>query len=273
MFVKGMKGNIVAVKGRILPVCLCICMMLLCGCGGQEVSQVQMPEQNQPKPEAAGVYITIEEEEVPLAAIPAATEDVLPEEELEAAEALTMPEESEKKAADAKDEQAAIAETMDRQTDAPTTEQPQPAKEVEVLLNEEDSPMEVIVESEEQVTLEEGVLTAVNEARAAKGLTGLTVTPELSAAAAKRAEEIAGSFSHTRPCGTDYHTAVTEAGGNFGSIGENLFRGMDSVDAVKNAWNGSEVHLENILNGGFAHIGIGVAETPGGVYVVQIFTD
>ncbi len=239
---------------------LSVLTVLLSGCAGQANVPVIEEKMVQYGNKGAGAYVTIEEEEVPLTAVP---------------------------------------QTMEKEES-----QPMPTQEVEVSLQEEGAATEVVVETENEITCEQmteeevaseqaetvadtpaaqeafdvtgfsaDVLQAVNDARAAAGLPGLSTTPELSAAAAQRAAEITDSFSHTRPGGVDYHTAVTEAGGSFGSIGENLFCGMQSVTAIQNAWNGSEVHLENILNDNFAHIGIGVAETSDGVYVVQIFTD
>ena len=52
----------------------------------------------------------------------------------------------------------------------------------------------------------------VNEERAAYGLAPLKVSPELSAAAEVRANEIVRQFSHTRPDGSSCFTAIGEQG-------------------------------------------------------------
>ncbi|MBQ2935718.1 MAG: hypothetical protein IJD96_05740 [Lachnospiraceae bacterium] len=266
-------------KRKRLAVILLSFTALLYGCGNRENVSATAEETLQNRGNVTDAYVMIQEEEVPLSAVPGsgdaeatpATIDESPLQEDAAQEAELQQEE---------------------------IQQPVPTQEVEVLLEEDDVSIEVIVETGEEVVQPEtkqpetkqpetkqpeeafdasafsaGVCQAVNDTRKAAGLSELSTTPELSAAASKRAAEIAGSFSHTRPGGADYSTAVTEAGGSFGSIGENLFSGMQSVTAVQNAWNDSQIHLENIMNSGFTHIGIGVAETPNGICVVQIFTD
>lgn len=260
-------------KRELLVAVMCF-TALVCGCGGRRnvpVTDEGMTRQS----DNVKAYVTIEEEAVPLAATLQETDK-----------------DNEAPKPTGSDE--LLAETEAAPTEAAPTEapeetagqQPEPTREVEVSLQEEEVQIEVVVETEEEPqpkepvaetfhasTFAADVQQAVNDARASAGLVGLSTTPELSAAASQRAAEIAGSFSHTRPGGADYSTAVTEAGGSFGSIGENLFRGTESVTAIQNAWNGSPIHLENILNSDFTHMGVGVAETPGGVYVVQIFTD
>ena len=151
-----------------------------------------------------------------------------------------------------------------------------------MYLQTEDVQADIAMETEVMITAEgsfdatafsEEILRAVNEERASAGFPGLTVTQELSAAAEKRANEISSHFSHIRPGGGDYSTAISEAGGSYGYVGENLFRGTDNIAALEAAWDNSSFHMENILDGHFLHIGIGVAETPDGIYVVQMFTD
>lgn len=256
-------------KRKRLAVILLSFTALLYGCGSRANVPATAEETLQKRGNVTDAYVMIQEEEVPLSAVPGS-------EDTEATPAII----------DESPLQEDAAQEAELQQEE--LQQPVPTQEVEVLLGEDDVSIEVVVETEEEVVQQEtkqpeeafdasafsaGVCQAVNDARKAAGLPELSTTPELSAAASKRAAEIAGSFSHTRPGGADYSTAVTEAGGSFGNIGENLFSGMQSVTAVQSAWNGSQIHLENIMNGGFTHIGIGVAETPDGICVVQIFTD
>ena len=56
------------------------------------------------------------------------------------------------------------------------------------------------------------VFTLVNKERAAKGLSPLKLSGELSKAANVRAKEIQTTFSHTRPDGRSCFTAIKEAG-------------------------------------------------------------
>lgn len=49
----------------------------------------------------------------------------------------------------------------------------------------------------------------VNEERVRKGKTELEINDELMESARVRAEEVSENFSHTRPDGTSYTTAIT----------------------------------------------------------------
>ena len=59
------------------------------------------------------------------------------------------------------------------------------------------------------------VVRLVNEERAKAGLPALTVDRGAASAAQVRAKEIERSFSHTRPDGSSFNSALTEAGVNF----------------------------------------------------------
>ena len=88
----------------------------------------------------------------------------------------------------------------------------------------------------------------------------------LVATANLRAKEIQTLFSHTRPNGEAWSTALD------GLMGENLAKGyMTPIDVVK-AWMESTTgHKENILNSYFTYIGVGVQESGGIYYWVQLF--
>ena len=66
------------------------------------------------------------------------------------------------------------------------------------------------------------VVRLVNEERAKAGLPALTVDRGAASAAQVRAKEIERSFSHTRPDGSSFNSALTEAGVNFRGAGENI---------------------------------------------------
>ena len=68
------------------------------------------------------------------------------------------------------------------------------------------------------------VVRLVNEERAKAGLPALTVDRGAASAAQVRAKEIERSFSHTRPDGSSFNSALTEAGVNFRGAGENIHR-------------------------------------------------
>ena len=121
------------------------------------------------------------------------------------------------------------------------------------------------------------VLRLVNEARAGSGLTPLRLDEGLRTAAQVRAQECVGTFSHTRPNGTSYKTAVAEAGVISNYLGENAASGQTTpLEAVQD-WLDSPGHRANILNPSYTQLGIGLAENKGngfgGYAWVQIFSN
>ena len=69
------------------------------------------------------------------------------------------------------------------------------------------------------------VAALVNAVRAQHGLAALTVDTKVQRAAQVRAAETAQSFSHTRPNGSSFSTALTEAGVTYRTAGENIAYG------------------------------------------------
>ncbi|MBH1940582.1 hypothetical protein I5677_06750 [Mobilitalea sibirica] len=117
------------------------------------------------------------------------------------------------------------------------------------------------------------VLQLVNQERAKAGLSAFTTTPALTNAANKRAQEIVQSFSHTRPNGTSFSTALKEYGVSYRTSGENIAWGQKSAQEVVTGWMNSPGHRANILNGNFNKIGIGVYQSNGRLYWTQLFTN
>lgn len=114
----------------------------------------------------------------------------------------------------------------------------------------------------------EQVAALVNEERAKAGLSPLALDPELSANAMVRAQEIIEKFDHTRPDGSSFSTAITIP---WRTVGENIAYGQSSPEAVMNAWMNSSGHRANILQANFSKIGVGVVESGGRLYWVQLF--
>ena len=85
--------------------------------------------------------------------------------------------------------------------------------------------------------------------------------------------EIEKSFSHTRPDGRNFGTAITDLGITYRGAGENIAWGQKTPEAVMNAWMNSEGHRANILNPNFKKLGVGYRtdsqRTP---YWTQLFT-
>ena len=116
------------------------------------------------------------------------------------------------------------------------------------------------------------VAALVNAARAKYGLPALTVDAKVQQAAQVRARESAQSFSHTRPDGSSFSTALTEAGVSYTRSGENNAYGQTTPQQVVQAWMDSAGHRANILDAGFTHIGVGYAVVNGTAYWAQLFT-
>ena len=110
------------------------------------------------------------------------------------------------------------------------------------------------------------VLELVNKARADAGLAALELDPALCGAAQVRAKECVGTFSHTRPDGTKYKTAISEAGVDSNYTGENVATGHTSARQVVDAWLRSEGHRANILNEKFTKLGVGFSPNTGNRY-------
>ena len=117
------------------------------------------------------------------------------------------------------------------------------------------------------------ILNLVNEERAKAGLSALTLDMNITAAANVRAKEIKQSFSHTRPNGSDFSTALTEQGVTYRGSGENIAWGQKSPEQVMNGWMNSDGHRANILNKNYRNLGLGYYQDENGVnYWVQLFT-
>ena len=112
-------------------------------------------------------------------------------------------------------------------------------------------------EADKELTFAEQVVELVNQERTKAGLSAVTLDQNIASAALVRAKEIETSFSHTRPNGSKFSTALTEQGVTFKGAGENIAWGQKSPEAVIQAWMNSEGHRANILNKNFTKIGVG----------------
>ncbi|WP_243114500.1 CAP domain-containing protein [Agathobaculum sp. Marseille-P7918] len=116
------------------------------------------------------------------------------------------------------------------------------------------------------------VVALVNAERAKYGLSALKVDSLVQQAAQVRAAETVQSFSHTRPNGSSFSTALTEAGVSYTRSGENIAYGQSTPQQVVNAWMNSSGHRANILNESFTTIGVGYTVVNGTAYWAQLFT-
>ena len=104
------------------------------------------------------------------------------------------------------------------------------------------------------------VAALVNAERAKYGLSALTVDTRVQQAA------------HTRPNGSSFSTALTEAGVSYRTAGENIAYGQSTPQQVMNAWMNSSGHRANILNANYTTIGVGYTVINGTAYWAQLFT-
>ena len=116
------------------------------------------------------------------------------------------------------------------------------------------------------------VVSLVNAERARYGLSALTIDVKVQQAAQVRAQETVQSFSHTRPSGASFSSALTEAGVSYTRAGENIAYGQATPQAVVSAWMDSEGHRANILSRNFTRIGVGYTLSGGAAYWAQLFT-
>ena len=108
------------------------------------------------------------------------------------------------------------------------------------------------------------VLDLCNRYRREAGLADLYTREDLlNDVAMKRADEITGVFSHTRPDGTAWSTMFTEQG-FYGYLGENLAGGPPyaNPEEVVKDWMNSPGHRANILNGDYTYLATGLVHSP-----------
>ena len=117
------------------------------------------------------------------------------------------------------------------------------------------------------------VVRLTNSARSQNGYAALVEDGALSEAAAVRAREITRSFSHTRPSGASFSSALSESGVSYLRAGENIASGQKSASEVVNAWMNSPGHRANILNSSYSRIGSASVNIDGTLYWVQLFAD
>lgn len=157
----------------------------------------------------------------------------------------------------------------------PGEELPAQPPEEETPPAEEAPPQEEPDAPEESGGVQEAaaaVASLVNAARQDAGLSELELDADLCAAAQARAQEIAQSFSHTRPDGSSCFTILEEFGISYRAAGENIAMGQRTPEEVMDGWMNSSGHRANILNGTFTSIGVGYyVDGAGAAHWVQIF--
>ncbi|MFJ7509061.1 CAP domain-containing protein [Peribacillus simplex] len=122
------------------------------------------------------------------------------------------------------------------------------------------------VNREESQSVEQQVLSLVNEERSKSGLPSLKMDTAISNVAILKSEDMRDSnyFNHTSPRYGSPFDMMKSFGISYKYAGENIAAGQPSADAVMKSWMNSPGHKANILNKNYTHIGIG--HVTGGKY-------
>ena len=115
------------------------------------------------------------------------------------------------------------------------------------------------------------VIALVNSEREKEGLPPLApVSGALREAARTRGREASEAFSHTRPDGRSWSTALEDCGVSFRKAGENLAFGQPEPEEAVAAWMASEGHRANIL-GDYTGTAVSCRRAGGALYWAQLF--
>ena len=120
----------------------------------------------------------------------------------------------------------------------------------------------------------EEILRLVNIEREKVGASPLKLNDTLCEAAGKRAQEIVGQFSHTRPDGSSCFTVLGEYSLGYRNVGENIAAGKSTPDGTMDQWINSSGHYANIIKSEFTELGVGYVYVPDSKYKyywVQLF--
>ncbi len=145
----------------------------------------------------------------------------------------------------------------------------------------------VLARTSQAAALDDGLLTDLNRIRLDHGLTPLTPSPGLAAAATAHSEDMIakGYFSHSSANGLPFWKRIARyyplTRYESWSVGENLLWSSGRIDAAAGlaAWMASPLHRANILSPSWRQIGIAAVSSPAapgtyrGLSVTVITTD
>jgi len=112
------------------------------------------------------------------------------------------------------------------------------------------------------------VVRLVNQERASRGLSALSIDTALTKTATLKSQDMAklGYFDHTSPTYGSPFDMMKQFGISYRTAGENIAMGQTSPQQVMTAWMNSEGHRANILNSSYTKIGVGIAQNSKGQY-------
>ena len=105
------------------------------------------------------------------------------------------------------------------------------------------------------------LLTLTNQRRQENGLSALQLNPQLSEAAAQKAQDMFAKnyWAHIAPDGTTPWYFIKNSGYDYLYAGENLARGFSTSPEVVDAWMASPSHRENMLSPNYNEIGFAIS--------------
>jgi len=106
----------------------------------------------------------------------------------------------------------------------------------------------------------EQLLASTNAKRQSLGLSNLTLNGKLSAAAARKAQDMfeKNYWAHNSPTGSTPWDFINGAGYRYTVAGENLAKNFSTSDGVVEAWMASPTHRDNIVKSSYKEIGFAV---------------
>ena len=116
------------------------------------------------------------------------------------------------------------------------------------------------------------LIDLINQERGAAGAAALRTDENLMKAAGQREAELAKQYTHIRPDGREYHTAMSDLGLNPDGSAENIaLRRDDSALEMNKQFSNSPGHKKNMLNAEYSRIGVSVYRDGKKYFWVELF--
>ena len=115
------------------------------------------------------------------------------------------------------------------------------------------------ISAEKDIYAEEEILVLCNKLRQSRGLPPFSVNWEIARVARYKTEDMKAHeyFSHDSPMYGSFFDMLKNFHVPYHSAGENIATGIDTPQAVVDAWMASPSHRQNILSKSFNQAGVG----------------